>query len=181
MKQATAPVYDYQEEVLQPSVRPSVQPKKERRVKQGISGKTKRKVIASTIAIMGCGLIIGSQYAVVAYQAQHVMELRQELTKEKNSLDYLRVEVNQLKSLERVENIAVNKLGMKTPEGTKMIAIQSQSRSDKPAQTAQEQKPPESEKKGNDAPVQETDVAVGTNPLVATITKAFHKLSGGLL
>ncbi|MBM7867513.1 hypothetical protein GTO89_12950 [Heliobacterium gestii] len=183
MKQATARVLDHFEDV-RPASPPPVEPKVVPKVK--VSGKNKRQVVTAALLLMTCALAVVSQYAAVAVQAKTVNQLRDDLTKEKNALDRLRVDVNRLKSLERVETMAVTKLGMQAPTYDKVLAISAVNGTAKtgasPAVDGTHQGAQKSGEERAQAAVKEAEEApVGDNPFVAAVTRLFHRITFGML
>ncbi|MZP28956.1 hypothetical protein GTO91_04430 [Heliobacterium undosum] len=186
MKQATARVLDHFEDV-RPASPPPEAPKVVPKVK--VSGKNKRQVITAAFLVMACGITVVSQYAAVAFEAKTVNQLRSDLTKEKNALDHLRVDVNRLKSLERVETVAISKMGMQRPKYEKVLAISGATGAAKAgaagATLAAASVSQGAEKTGEDrtqtAAADPEQAPVGDNPFAAAVTRFFQRITFGML
>lgn len=80
---------------------------------------------ASTIAVILVGMILLYlfQLSLVTGAGYRVLEAQNELAVIKNKNKALSVEVAQLKSLDRIENVARNELEMVTPRGASILAV----------------------------------------------------------
>ncbi|ABZ84609.1 cell division protein ftsl [Heliomicrobium modesticaldum Ice1] len=171
-------------EDVRPATPPPEAPKVVPKVK--VSGRSKRQAVIAAILVMACGLAVVSQYAAVAFEAKTVNQLRSELTKEKNALDHLRVDVNRLKSLERVEAVATSKLGMQRPKYEKVLAISAVTGSAKAGATLVATDTSQGEEKpGEDrtqtAAADPEQAPVGDNPFAAAVTRFFQRITFGML
>ncbi|KAB2954528.1 hypothetical protein F9B85_02305 [Heliorestis acidaminivorans] len=143
-------------------------------VKKRRSRKNQRNLVAATLVLMGCGLMVVAQYAAVAHMGKEVQDIRQELTVERNAVDYLQVEINRLQSLDRIENIAMVQLGMQAPTGAQIVSVHNSGVSSKTVAAVAEAK---EVKEDEVALTAKQEPPVGTNPLLAALTRFFSKLS----
>lgn len=101
-------------------------PKKKRRLKNSSTGSQKgRKIFLIGMVLLGFSLSV-----MVTYFQARVFKLGYQIASMQQELALLRVEnhdldekVQQLSSLERVETLAVNKLGMVKPDGSNVIML----------------------------------------------------------
>lgn len=172
MNQATARVLGWQE-----THETTTMPKTSEQVvvKKRVSRKAQRTIVACTLLLMVSGLFVVAQYSAVTLQGKNVQQLRKELIQEKNAVEYLRVEVNRLQSLERIENIATTKLGMHAPKGSQVLAMNQISTDSK--KITDTRGVDTSEGRPEIALSNSTVAPVGNNAFVAAITRFFNRFS----
>jgi len=77
-------------------------------------------VLGLAVAVLA-GLVLVSRYGAVARVGYQVAELQADLTSLRAENERLKMEVDRLLSLERVERIATTRLGMRRPEEVRLV------------------------------------------------------------
>lgn len=83
------------------------------------------------------GLVIAAKQAQVAVTGYEVSELKQQLAILELENQELVMEVGKLKSLERIEKIALNELGLVKPEAYQLVVVESSNKSEAQLETAE--------------------------------------------
>lgn len=114
--------YDYrswevQKEAPRKKVRKS--PKKQQKAQQGY--------LLMVVLAFILGIVIAARYTHVAVVGYQLNKLNGELALLEKENQQLNVELNQLKSLDRIEKIATTKLGMVSPRDVQFVTIQPRS------------------------------------------------------
>ncbi|MDA8236003.1 MAG: cell division protein FtsL [Clostridia bacterium] len=110
--------YDYYNEKNSP--RPQ---KRVRRVKKVKKNHKAVYVFVVLVAFL-LGIFFTARYAQVAMQGYQINALKERLTALQADNQRLEIEANKLKSLNRIEKIAMADLGMVKPEGVQFIAVE---------------------------------------------------------
>ncbi|QGG47846.1 cell division protein FtsL [Heliorestis convoluta] len=167
MKQATAPILEPREDYS-----PIGAPQEHRViVKKRRSRQKQRNLVLAILVLMGCGLLVAGQYAYVAQKGKEVQDIRQALADEKKALGQLQVEINQLESLDRIERIALNQLGMQAPKAAQIVTVRSAATAPVIESSQQKQSYQGSYK------VEDEALTVGSNSFLAALSRFFSRLS----
>lgn len=83
------------------------------------------------------GLVIAAKQAQVAVTGYEVSELKQQLAILELENQELVMEVGKLKSLERIEKIALNELGLVKPEAYQLVVVESRNKSEAQLENAE--------------------------------------------
>lgn len=81
-------------------------------------------LILFIIAAFLMGLFLASKYAQLAISGYEIGKMKDSLSKLQMQNEQLTLEVAKLQSLDRIEKIAVEKLGMGKPEGIQYVAVE---------------------------------------------------------
>jgi len=73
------------------------------------------------LIIISVGII--SQYGRIVAGNYQLQQMRREITLLQEEREYLRIEVKRLSSLERIETIAINELGLQYPEKRQWLIL----------------------------------------------------------
>lgn len=76
------------------------------------------------IATFVLGLFLASKYAQLAISGYQIGKMKDNLAKLQMENEQLSLQVTKLQSLDRIEKVAVEKLGMMEPEGVQYIAVE---------------------------------------------------------
>ncbi|MDD2421637.1 MAG: cell division protein FtsL [Heliobacteriaceae bacterium] len=131
-----------------------------------------RHLVGYTLVVLFCGLFIAAQYSAITLLGKQVQQLRREVVQEKKQVEYLQMEVNQLQALNRIEMIATTKLGMQPVQGKELLAL---GRATAPAAAAGRA----GIEPAAGAVVATAELPVGSNPLVAALTRFVERLRPG--
>lgn len=101
-------------------------------VQEKLKEQAKRRLVISILFCLCCGLTVGAKWAAVANMGREITSLKNKITSEEAELAHLSIEINSLKSLQRVEQTAVEKLKMQKPQERQLIASQ---KGEQPKQT----------------------------------------------
>lgn len=115
--------YDYYD--LEQISRPSTQVRKIRKLKYKKNPKTFAVLIVMAFFIMG--LALAARYAQITTAGYKINNLKKQVSSLQDENDQLDVQVKKLESLDRIETIAVGKLGMQKPndnEGVQFLAME---------------------------------------------------------
>lgn len=85
--------------------------------------KTQKGYLLIVILAFILGLTVASRYTHVAVMGYQLSKLNVAMSSLEKENQLLNVEVNQLKSLDRIEKIATTRLGMVAPQNVQFIAI----------------------------------------------------------
>lgn len=114
--------YDYYD--LEQISRPSTQVRKVRKLKYKKNPRTFAVIVVMTFFLMGLGL--AARYAQLTTAGYKINNLKKQVSSLQNENDQLDLQVKKMESLNRIETIAVDKLGMQKPnaqEGVQFLAI----------------------------------------------------------
>jgi len=100
---------------------------RQRPAKRPVSRKRKKENVALLLTVIMVGFILGLvaayRYAMLAQTGYRLDQLQKQLALAEAENQQLQMQVNQLQSLQRIEQIATTKLGMVRPEGAQMVAV----------------------------------------------------------
>ncbi|MCW2278850.1 cell division protein FtsL [Heliophilum fasciatum] len=131
-----------------------------------VSRRRHRQLAFGALLLLCCGVLIAVQYSSLAHAGKNVQELRKSLEKEQKAIDYLHVEINQLQSLERIEQVATTRLGMHHVQQARSVPMQPRvtiptlAGTTVTAPVMEESQPP----------------VVGAHPMVASVTRFFSQV-----
>ncbi|AVX21042.1 MULTISPECIES: cell division protein FtsL [Carboxydocella] len=100
---------------------------RQRPAKRPVARKRKKENVALLLTVVMVGFILGLvaayRYAMLAQAGYRLDQLQKQLALAEAENQQLQMQVDQLKSLQRIEAIATTKLGMVRPDGTQMVAV----------------------------------------------------------
>lgn len=121
--------YDYYD--LEQISRPTKRIKKVRRLKFKNNPRFVAVVIVLSLFVMG--LLLAGRYAQIASTGYQIVKLKKQLTTVQNESDQLEIQVEKLQALDRIEKVAVERLGMQKPatgDGVQLLAVDTNNDSD---------------------------------------------------